>query len=355
MKKYYLAFFLLFILTAKAQKNPTSVKVTYVKSSNGKLIENQDPILLFSSNKNALISTDKVIQKKGDFPLEQTFVDFQSNTISLFSEFKNGKSITTIDSLGLSKQKFEYSNETKKILGYNCKKAKTVINSNTIELWYTNDLNLKGAPSVLGQNLGLVLETVRNGNFQVVATKVDLLKATPTLLSLPNPLPKKVDMLSYRDLLWKSRFTNIAVFEKEIINFSGEAKSNDSILRFANGTIILKKIKFPEIKKGSSIFVDVTEQSNGDAYDRTGSVFLIPTDKTISFLDGLQKDVKALPIYENGNGKIILTTDEWCIGCGDETKDVLGKAIIVHKGSDDFTTQPTGNAGGRVACTAIIR
>ncbi|KGO90834.1 superoxide dismutase family protein [Flavobacterium suncheonense] len=57
----------------------------------------------------------------------------------------------------------------------------------------------------------------------------------------------------------------------------------------------------------------------------------------------------------NGNGKITLTTDEWCIGCGDETKDVLGKAIIVHQGQDDFTTQPTGNAGGRVACTAIIK
>lgn len=57
----------------------------------------------------------------------------------------------------------------------------------------------------------------------------------------------------------------------------------------------------------------------------------------------------------NGNGKITLTTDEWCIGCGDATKDVTGKAIIVHKGSDDFTTQPTGNAGGRVACTAIIK
>ena len=32
--------------------------------------------------------------------------------------------------------------DTKKILGYVCKKAKTTINSNTIELWYTNDLKL---------------------------------------------------------------------------------------------------------------------------------------------------------------------------------------------------------------------
>jgi Cu-Zn family superoxide dismutase len=58
---------------------------------------------------------------------------------------------------------------------------------------------------------------------------------------------------------------------------------------------------------------------------------------------------------ENGNGTISLTTDEWCIGCGDPTKDILGKGLIVHAGVDEFTTQPTGNAGGRVACSAIIK
>lgn len=57
----------------------------------------------------------------------------------------------------------------------------------------------------------------------------------------------------------------------------------------------------------------------------------------------------------NGNGTITLTTDEWCIGCGDETKDILGKGLIVHKGTDDFTSQPAGNAGARVACSAIIK
>ncbi len=56
-----------------------------------------------------------------------------------------------------------------------------------------------------------------------------------------------------------------------------------------------------------------------------------------------------------GNGSITLTTDEWCIGCGDANKDVLGKGLIVHAGTDDFTTQPTGNAGGRVACAGIIK
>lgn len=57
----------------------------------------------------------------------------------------------------------------------------------------------------------------------------------------------------------------------------------------------------------------------------------------------------------NGKGTISLTTNEWCIGCGDPAKDILGKGLIVHQGSDDFTTQPTGNAGARLACSAIIQ
>ncbi|WP_323788038.1 superoxide dismutase family protein [Psychroserpens sp.] len=56
----------------------------------------------------------------------------------------------------------------------------------------------------------------------------------------------------------------------------------------------------------------------------------------------------------NGHGSITLVTGEWCIGCGDATKDILGKAIIVHQGVDDFTSQPSGNAGARVSCGGII-
>ena len=56
-----------------------------------------------------------------------------------------------------------------------------------------------------------------------------------------------------------------------------------------------------------------------------------------------------------GKGTITMSTDEWCIGCGDPARDVLGKSIVVHEGADDFVSQPSGNAGARMACSAIIK
>ncbi|MAP55005.1 superoxide dismutase family protein [Altibacter sp.] len=66
-------------------------------------------------------------------------------------------------------------------------------------------------------------------------------------------------------------------------------------------------------------------------------------------------DIGNFEADESGSGSISMQTDEWCIGCGDEKKDILGKSIIVHQGADDFKSQPSGDAGARVSCGGIIQ
>lgn len=65
-------------------------------------------------------------------------------------------------------------------------------------------------------------------------------------------------------------------------------------------------------------------------------------------------DIGNFEVSENGTGIVDFKTDLWCIGCEDEKKNILGKAIIVHQGVDDLTSQPSGAAGARVSCGGII-
>lgn len=299
MKYYLLKFFVFLSLVSFAQE--TSYEITYQRSSNGKIIENQDLLKVFATNNQVILSTEKIETNQASLPFEKTLIDFKDLSFYQAATLQNNKTISYKDSEAIKNQKLELLPETKKILGYLCKKAKTIINSNTIEIWYTNELNLKASPSVLGVSLGLVLEITRNGNSTTQAIKIQKKKSK---ITLNTKIENTVDVLTYKDLLWKSRFTTIPVFKDEIISFSSEIKSNDSVIRFANGTIALKKIKIPNQAKSNLAFLDLIEQSNGDAYDRTGSVFIIPiSNSKQTFLSGLEKGKEVLPIYENGNGK----------------------------------------------------
>lgn len=64
-------------------------------------------------------------------------------------------------------------------------------------------------------------------------------------------------------------------------------------------------------------------------------------------------DIGNFKVDANGNGTITMTTDQWCIGCDDQTKNIVGKAVVIHDGVDDFTSQPSGDAGTRVGCGTI--
>lgn len=65
-------------------------------------------------------------------------------------------------------------------------------------------------------------------------------------------------------------------------------------------------------------------------------------------------DIANLEVGEDGTGTLEITAPDWTIG-GDPTSDVIGRAVIIHAGADDFVSQPSGNAGARVGCGVVVK
>lgn len=63
-------------------------------------------------------------------------------------------------------------------------------------------------------------------------------------------------------------------------------------------------------------------------------------------------DFGNLTVKADGTGSLSLTVSGLTLD--ESPTGVVGRALIVHEKVDDFTTQPTGNAGGRQGC-AVIR
>jgi Cu-Zn family superoxide dismutase len=63
-------------------------------------------------------------------------------------------------------------------------------------------------------------------------------------------------------------------------------------------------------------------------------------------------DMPAVVADAYGNATAAFTLNGVSIGSG--AADLVGRGLIVHRDADDYRTQPTGNAGPRIAC-AVIR
>jgi len=62
-------------------------------------------------------------------------------------------------------------------------------------------------------------------------------------------------------------------------------------------------------------------------------------------------DLPALKADASGNAQASFTLSGVTVGSG--TTDLVGRGLIVHAAPDDYKTQPTGNAGARIACGVI--
>jgi Cu-Zn family superoxide dismutase len=61
------------------------------------------------------------------------------------------------------------------------------------------------------------------------------------------------------------------------------------------------------------------------------------------------------PLEADASGNAAVNADLDVVMVGQGATDVVGHGLIVHAAPDDFTTQPTGNSGARVACGVIAK
>jgi len=64
-------------------------------------------------------------------------------------------------------------------------------------------------------------------------------------------------------------------------------------------------------------------------------------------------DFGNMEVGADGTGTLEIVSSGLTVADG--PRSVAGRAIIVHAKPDDFVTQPTGNAGGRIGCGKIVR
>ena len=62
-------------------------------------------------------------------------------------------------------------------------------------------------------------------------------------------------------------------------------------------------------------------------------------------------DLGNIEIVEGGDGHLELTTDLLTVAEGPAS--VVGRAIVLHQGADDCTTQPSGDSGDLLACGVL--
>jgi hypothetical protein len=257
-------------------------------------------------------------------PHETAYLDYDAGKTWQMALLKDG-SQCTVETAFPSLTPLVATGETASVLGRPCRKSTCVMRSNQIEVWHTEGGVERGSPLLnIVAPEGLVLRIVRNGNYEIVARTIEQINGSS--VHLPAVWGDLVDQSEYQARLTESWITTVPVFEREVINFGGDipaalpddpAGARSPVYHHASGTVILRRVHLPEDLDDATIMAELVQYSCGDAYDRTGSVFVVPAARegdTVTFLDALRHGIEVLPTFQGRDGRTyqgMMATDSY--------------------------------------------
>ncbi|PLX03246.1 MAG: peptide-N-glycosidase [Marinilabiliales bacterium] len=282
-------------------KSSKTFKIEYKYIRNGKVSDNGNYGFIFKDGIAFLSGKDDKIRSFIDYNKRQN-VNIISYKDELYKKVKHFDSLINPD----------FGDKTENILGYKCNYASFNYFSNKIEVWYTIETEAKGSPysSYLPNENSLVMKVLVNGGSGIIADTIYAIQDQKIIF--PENRAKEISDSEFEELKILSRYKSLTVFDNDTINFDPSIKKGDATdtatnvcYHFSKGSIIMKKIVLPEeVENDWGVFAKLSCKSNGDAYDRTGSVFMINPDKSKNnILNALRDSIDQLPVFTDNNGK----------------------------------------------------
>jgi hypothetical protein len=237
---------------------------------------------------------------------DYTFVDYDADSAYFQMNYQDGESYFYAYPLKTNDIEFEEVG-SEKVKGYNCKKYKTSINSNTIEVWMTESLGYDASPvTSRGYLKGVMVRQAINGNRIMDLKSVKKDKKLKKGL-MPDNLGVRKSGRELNNIQKEKLIIRTRIFDDEQIHFVKMDKFQgeipfDTVIHFSWGTIILKRVNLPVLPEHYQIFAELHQRSNGDAYDRSGSVFVIPMDRKLSLCNALIDSIETIPYQLDKNG-----------------------------------------------------
>jgi len=189
------------------------------------------------------------------------------------------------------------------------------INSNTLEFFvqdFPSDIN---PLPYYGRFKGMVVCFKRNGQIYLQLAKTEFWKQAGIVpfrdgyTHCQRVTGRELSQIKKQKLVITTRiFDDVQLsWGQKNSHVEGNIYDNtpfDSVLHYAGGTLALKRVRLPELPRHYQTFIELHQRSNGDAYDRTGSVFVIPTGyHGPIFFTGINEHPDSLPCITGKDGQ----------------------------------------------------